>query len=171
MGFSVLRSGGPVMVPLLLLSIVVLSIGVERFRYWRRWGLGSQRQARQLLESLQATTAGAQRSSLEALQLHQLDAAMAQGEAVLDAATLIGPLLGLIGTVSGLMKILAELGPQFTLPSGSSVVGYGQVLVSTLMGLVIALIAASLLRINQGLRLWQRRLLEQACLRGEVETA
>jgi biopolymer transport protein ExbB len=170
MGFSALRSGGPVMVPLLLLSIVVLSIGVERIRYWRGWGLGSNRQERQLLEALQATPAGAQRQTLETLELNQLDAAMAQGESVLEAATLIGPLLGLIGTVTGLMRVLAELGPQLTLPSGASVVGYGQVLVSTWLGLVIALIAALILRTNQGLRQGQRRRLERACLRNELVT-
>ncbi|MCT0198983.1 MotA/TolQ/ExbB proton channel family protein [Synechococcus sp. CS-1325] len=157
------------MVPLLLLSIVVLSIGVERFRFWRRWGLGTHRQERQLLDVLQSTEVGVPRRSREALELGQLDAAMGQGEVVLEAATLIGPLLGLIGTVSGLMRILAELGPQLTLPSGGSVVGYGQVLVSTLMGLVVALIAATLLRINQGLRQSQRRRLELACLRGEPD--
>jgi len=170
MGFSALRSGGPVMVPLLLLSIVVLSIGVDRIRYWRRWGLGKHRQERQLLDTLQASPAGPQRQTLETLELDQLDAAMGQGESVLEAATLIGPLLGLIGTVTGLMRVLAELGPQLSLPSGATVVGYGQVLVSTWLGLVIALIATGILRSNQGLRQGQRRRLEQACLRAALDS-
>ena len=158
------------MVPLLLLSIVVLSIGVERIRYWRRWLTGRKRQERQLIETLQRTPSGAQRQMVETLELGQIDASMAQGEAVLEAATLIGPLIGLIGTVTGLMKVLASLGPQFSLPSGATVVGYGQVLVSTWMGLVIALIAVVILRANQGVRQGQRRHLERLCLSGILDS-
>ncbi len=169
MGFAALRAGGPVMVPLLLLSIVVLAIGVERLRYWQRWGLSSTRQERLLLDTVSATPAGASRQQREGLELAQLELAMAQGEPVLEAATLISPLLGLIGTVSGLMRVLAELGPDLTLPSGASVQGYGEVLVSTWLGLVVALIAAVLLRTNQGLRQWQRSRLELACLRAAAE--
>lgn len=169
MGFTALRAGGPVMVPLLLLSIVVLAIGVERLRYWQRWGLSSTRQERLLIDSLAATPAGASRQQRESIELAQLELGMAQGEPVLEAATMIGPLLGLIGTVSGLMRVLAALGPDLTLPSGASVVGYSQVLVSTWLGLVVALIAAVLLRTNQGLRQWQRSRLELACLRAAVE--
>jgi biopolymer transport protein ExbB len=169
MGFSALRAGGPVIIPLLLLSIVVVAIGVDRFRYWRRVGLASARQEQQLLEDLKRSPPGEQRSQREALHLRRLDAEMAQGENVLEAATLIGPLLGLIGTVSGLMRILADLGPQLSLPSGGSVVGYGQVLVSTVLGLVVALIAVAILRSNQALRQWRRQRLELASLQAALE--
>jgi biopolymer transport protein ExbB len=164
MGYSALRSGGLLILPLLLLSIVVVAIGVERFRYWKTWGLGSNRQERRFVEDLATTPAGEARQLLKSLQLRRLDTEMARGETVLEAATLIAPLLGLIGTVTGLMRVLADLGPQLSLPSGGSVAGYGQVLVSTALGLVVALIAAAILRTNQGLRHWQRERLEQAAL-------
>lgn len=169
MGFSALRAGGPVIVPLLLLSIVVVAIGIDRFRYWRLAGLASARQERLLLDALQGCPPGEQRRQREELHLRRLDAEMAQGESLLEAATLIGPLLGLIGTVAGLMRILEDLGPQLSLPSGGGVVGYGQVLISTVVGLVVALIAVAILRTNQALRQWQRQRLELAGLQASLE--
>ncbi len=164
MGFSALRAGGPVMVPLLLLSIAVVAVGVERFGYWRGVGLLTQRPERRLLEELRSAPDPQARQARQELHLLRLESAMAEGEPLLEAAALIAPLLGLIGTVQGLMGVLAALGPQLTLPSGGSLIGYSQVLVSTLSGLVIALIATALLRTNQALRHWLRQRLEQAAL-------
>jgi biopolymer transport protein ExbB len=77
------------------------------------------------------------------------------GEPLLQAAGVLGPLLGLIGTVIGLMGVLASLGPQLVLPPGANLRGYGQVLMSTAIGLIVSLIATGTLFANQGLSDWQ----------------
>ncbi len=77
------------------------------------------------------------------------------GEPLLEAAVVLGPLLGLTGTVLALMGVLSGLGRDLTLPPGASLQGYGQVLMSTLVGLVVCLIASTTLLTNQGLRSWQ----------------
>ena len=80
---------------------------------------------------------------------------MRSGESLLQAATVLAPLLGLTGTVLALMGVLASLGPDLTLRPGASLQGYGQVLMSTLVGLLVSLLASATLLLNQGLRRWQ----------------
>lgn len=170
MGLTALQHGGPAVLPLLLLSIVVVAIGIDRARYWRAQGLGSSRGERLLAEALQGSSDPGQSRLRQELLLRQLERQGASGEAVLEAAAVIGPLLGLIGTVAGLIRALADLGPQLVLPSsGASLTSYSQVLVSTLLGLVVALIATVVLRTNRGLRLRQRQQLETAGLRLALE--
>ncbi len=145
------------MVPLFLLSIAVVAVGVERFGYWRA---RHRRDDRAFLGELAAARDPSDRRRREALLMARLDIEMAQGETLLEAAGVIAPLLGLLGTVLGLMRTLSELGPQLILPSGGTLNGYAQVLVSTAMGLTVALIATCLLRLNQALRQRRRQQLE-----------
>ncbi|MCP9848560.1 MotA/TolQ/ExbB proton channel family protein [Cyanobium sp. Morenito 9A2] len=170
MGLSALQNGGPAVLPLLLLSIVVVAIGVDRARYWRGQGLGPARVERQLAEALQGSAGQGHGQLRQELLLRQLERQGTSGEAVLEAAAVVGPLLGLIGTVAGLIRALTELGPQLVLPSGgASLTSYSQVLVSTLLGLVVALIATVVLRTNRGLLERQRQQLETAGLRLALE--
>jgi hypothetical protein len=57
--------------------------------------------------------------------------------------------------VTGLMGVLAQLGPRLELPPGASLATYGQVLLSTAAGLVVSLVSSAGLLTNQGLRHWQ----------------
>jgi biopolymer transport protein ExbB len=85
------------------------------------------------------------------------DEQMAWGEAVLQAAVVLAPLLGLVGTTAGLMGVLKQLGPQLLLPPTAPLAGYGDVLLPTLLGLQLTVVAMALLLLNQGLRRWQLR--------------
>jgi biopolymer transport protein ExbB len=89
------------------------------------------------------------------------------GEPLLQAATVLAPLLGLCGTVLALMRVLAGLGSDLTLPAGASLHGYGQVLMSTLVGLAVSLTASTSLFANQGLRRWQLGQLRRLARSGE----
>jgi biopolymer transport protein ExbB len=77
----------------------------------------------------------------------------------------LAPLLGLTGTVLGLIRVLSSLGPDLTLPAGTTLQGYGQVLISTALGLVVSLVASTSLFANQALRGWQIGRLERALRR------
>lgn len=135
-------------VPLLLLSIAVLTVLFERSRWWFGWWRrrGARRGRR--------WRGGRPPESL-ARQLASWDWQMRSGEALLQAAMVLAPLLGLTGTVLALIEVLASLGPDLTLPPGASLQGYGQVLMSTLVGLLVSLLASAMLLLNQGLRRWQ----------------
>ena len=137
---SLWKACGPVAVPLLVLSVAVFTVGFDRGAFWWRWfarGRHSWRQRLQLLDDCD----------------HQ----MAWGEPLLQAAVVLAPLLGLIGTTAGLMAVLKQLGSQLLLPPGAPLAGYGDVLLPTLLGLQITFVAMALLLLNQGLRRWQLR--------------
>ena len=137
---------------LLLLSVAVLTLVIERTRYWIHWW--RRRPSRSRAWRAQIAEAAADPGRLEG-SLEDWDRAMAFGEPLLQGAALLAPLLGLIGTVTGLMGVLAQLGPRLELPPGASLATYGQVLLSTAAGLVVSLVASAGLLTNQGLRQWQ----------------
>ena len=146
---------GPVAVLLLLLSIAVLTVCLDRIRWWARWWRESAPRRRQWQQELERTEANPE----ERLEDGQL--AMAFGEPLLRAAAVLAPLLGLVGTVFALMQVLALLGPELTLPAGTNLQSYGQVLLSTALGLLISLVASAGLELNRGVRHWQLSRLER----------
>ena len=146
---------GPVALLLLLLSIAVLTVCLDRVRWWLVWWRQRLHRRHQWQSQLERAEA-----DLSA-QLDEWDWQMAYGEPLLRAATLLAPLLGLVGTVFGLMQLLARLGPDLSLPADASLQGYGRVLLSTGLGLLIALLASSALELNRGLRHWQIRSLDR----------
>lgn len=146
---------GPIALLMLLLSIAVLTVLIDRSRFWSQWL--RRRNQRSELWKVQV------RDDPAAAPCHLEDwnREMAFGESLLQAAILLGPLLGLIGTVLGLMDVLAQLGPQLLLPANANLQGYGRVLLATALGLILALVASAGLYVNQGLRRWQLARLDQ----------
>ena len=140
---------GPIGVLLLIVSIAVLTVCFDRCRWWLQWWRQRQSRRQRWRRLLEAGASEARH------QLEDWDLAIGFGEPLLQAALLIAPLLGLIGTVIGLMQVLSSLGSQLVLPAGASLQGYGQVLMSTALGLIISLVASTGLALNQGLRHWQ----------------
>jgi len=136
---------------LLLLSVAVLTLVIERTRFWIHWWRRRLSRSRAWREQIAEAAAPARLEE----SLEDWDLAMGFGEPVLQGAALLAPLLGLIGTVTGLMGVLAQLGPRLELPQGASLASYGQVLLSTAAGLVVSLVASAGLLTNQGLRQWQ----------------
>jgi biopolymer transport protein ExbB len=146
---------GPVSVLLLLLSIAVLTVCLDRIRWWTRWWRSRSVRHRQWQQDID------RREPSLADRLEDWDLAMAFGEPLLRAAAVLAPLLGLVGTVFALMQVLARLGPDLILPAGTSLQGYGQVLMSTGLGLLISLVASAGLEVNRGMRHWQISRLER----------
>lgn len=144
---------GPVALPLLLVSVAVFTVGFDRLAFWWRWWRRGRRPWRELRGALAAAPSVEVRSQL----LEDCEEQMAWGEAVLQAAVLLAPLLGLVGTTAGLMAVLKQLGPQLLLPPTAPLAGYGDVLLPTLLGLQLTVVAMALLLLNQGLRRWQLR--------------
>jgi biopolymer transport protein ExbB len=138
---------GPVALLLLLLSIAVVTVALDRGRYWWQWWR-SRASRRQQWERLLAE----QGASAAGRKLEDWDLEMRFGEPLLQAAVVLAPLLGLVGTVLGLMQVLSSLGPQLLLPAGANLAGFGQVLLSTAIGLIVSLIASTSLVANQWLR-------------------
>jgi|GEM_PF-768506 biopolymer transport protein ExbB len=134
---------------LLLLSIAVLTVSFDRCRYWWQWWRSRLTRSRRWQESGNGADTDWQQ------RLAEWERQMAFGEPLLESAAVLAPLLGLIGTVLGLMQVLAQLGPGLTLPAGAPLAGYGRVLMATAVGLIVSLIATATLHANQAARRWQ----------------
>jgi biopolymer transport protein ExbB len=159
--------GGPVMWPLLIVSIVTLTVVVERL-----WFIWNESQLRNLedMESflanlekkkeLEAKAVGAKSTdyvvrvlnyALEHRQVSFSNAFLqaanrelgrfSRGLSVLDTVITLAPLLGLLGTVTGLIHSFGLLGDQDLEAQTALTGGIAQALIATAFGLIIAVTA------------------------------
>jgi biopolymer transport protein ExbB len=101
--------------------------------------------------------------ALEATADEEL-AAMHRGDKILEAAIAISPLLGLLGTVLGLINSLGEirLGDLGTDSTAGVTLGISEALISTATGLIVAIISLAFYRIFQGFVTGQAKIFRQS---------
>jgi len=161
---DVFRRGGPMMYPLLVVSILALSVILERALFI----LNEQRKrdpralqamfaAVEVGQFEQAVRAGTTSKDSVAQALayalehrerslaHALIVANSnmikryrRGSGILDTAITIAPLLGLLGTVTGMMHSFSLIGGELSTP-GAITGGIAEALIATAFGLVIAI--------------------------------
>jgi biopolymer transport protein ExbB len=184
--------GGVTIWPLLLLSILTMTVIFERSRFWfnvlnkekeivnrildatrRDWDMATEiaRQAydqpvgRFLLQALQLPSPDPDlfRLALESSADDEI-AGMRRGDKILEAVIAMAPLLGLLGTVLGLIRTLGAI--TFTAlgtEAGKDAAGgIGESLISTAAGIIVALVALSFYRIFQGLVFNQAKVFRRA---------
>ncbi|QCS49886.1 outer membrane transport energization protein ExbB [Picosynechococcus sp. OG1] len=189
---DILNRGGPAMWPLVLLSIMALSTIIERLWFWWKVIQQSQRVQDKILDAAhyqwqavseiartcqkhplgrflyaplkqQATDPEIFHLALEAAADEEL-ANMRRGEKVLEAVIALSPLLGLLGTVLGLINSLGsiQLSDLGTDSTTGVTLGISESLFSTAMGLIVAIVALAFYRLFQALSSNQVRLFRQA---------
>lgn len=189
---NVFARGGFVMFPLLVLSFLSLSVVIERIWFWwkiltrereiagrvleaarREWSAAAdiayratdQPIGRFLNSALELNTPEPDvlKLALEASAEEEL-AAMQRGDKILEATIAIAPLLGLLGTVLGLINSLGSirLGDIGTSATEGVTFGIAEALYSTATGLIVALISLVFFRIFQGLVSGQAKLFQKA---------
>jgi len=157
--------GGPVMYPLLFCSLVSLTIIIERSIFWIRVTSGRDRrrldalmdlmekgkldEARRIAEGtrdyvIQVLVCGAVHrdfSFRDAMQMSadQEIARMRRYLPVLDTMITLSPLLGILGTVIGIISSFHMLGTVGVENPRMVTVGIGQALITTAFGLMIAI--------------------------------
>lgn len=186
---NLLVAGGIVMVPLLVSSLLTLALAVERTRFWwqllrqqRAWltavlGAYADHPQRAVALLKQRPMNPIARIFLAALSLE--DATPEDFSLALDSAaqaeiphlkrfqtwfeTVVGiaPLLGLLGTVLGLMEALSSLRLEEGGNETGVTLGVGEALTSTAAGLVVAMVALLLANLFQGLYQRQRALIQE----------
>lgn len=187
------RKGGIAMYPLLFLSILTLSVVFERFWFWLRmlnqerqivervleaarenWGLArdiAQRATDQPIGrflyaplSLAKNDPESFRLALEATADDEL-AGMRRGDKILESVIALAPLLGLFGTVSGLIQSLTgiKIGDLVEPESISRVTsGIGESLYSTAAGMIVAIVSLAFYRLFQSFIANQVRIFQRA---------
>lgn len=178
--------------PLLLLSFLVLSAIIERAWFWSKILTHDREISGRVIEAArrdwEAATEIARKSSNQpigrflysALELENPDpevfqlalqasadeelAAMRRGEKVLEAAIAMAPLLGLLGTVLGLIGSLStiRIGDLGTDSTTGATLGIAEALISTASGLIVAILALTFYRLFQSFVSGQVKIFRQA---------
>jgi len=192
--YDILTRGGPLMWPLLLCSVVSLAVIVERLLFWGRltvrrdreligriFTLTEQGDFQQAVAAAQETrcvvsrilTAGlAHRkygltTCLEAAAEAEIEH-MRRGLSVLDTIITLAPLLGILGTVSGIISSFDLLGQMGIQDPQAVTGGIAQALITTAAGLTVAII--TLLPYNAFVRKLETftKYIEKLCTHFEV---
>lgn len=182
------QKGGVTMIPLLLLSILSLSAIIERLWFWFNVLSKGQTVANQILGAARhdwniatelarrAYEQPAGRFLYSPLQLRDpepevfrlaLESAadeelslMRRGDKILEAVIALAPLLGLLGTVIGLIITLRSIRLSDLAKSSTAGVttGIGEALISTAMGLIVAIATVAFYRLFQAFLFGQVKL-------------
>jgi biopolymer transport protein ExbB len=161
---AILIKGGPVMIPLLLCSVLAVAVVLERAWFW--WRLDPRHDTERVLELAAAgkwedaarvgdasPTPGARvlaagiqdRTVSAALAMEaaaQTEAArMKRGLVVLDTIITLAPLLGLLGTVTGMIGSFGVMAESGINQPHAITGGVAEALIATAAGLVVAIAA------------------------------
>ncbi len=176
--FEMIVKGGPVMIPVVGFSVATIACAIERSWFW--YQLMSQEDkivhdvlaaarynledARDIAESAHELPIG--RFLLAPLKLSQptpetfrlaMEAAgdrefirMRKGDKLLETTVAVAPLLGLLGTVTGLIGTFASLnigGGGTTEQATQAAGGIGEALITTAAGMIVAIMALLVYRV------------------------
>lgn len=175
---DLLAKGGPVMIPMIGLSIMTIACALERGRFWFELLRQEDKIAHDVLEAArvdldiaakiarQAQSLPIGRYLLAPLKLKQptpetfrlaLEAAgdrefvkMRKGDKLLESVVGLAPLLGLLGTVTGLIITFNNLnigGGGASESATKAAGGIGEALITTASGMVVAIVALAFFRI------------------------
>jgi biopolymer transport protein ExbB len=171
-------SGGPVMIPIVGLSVATFACAFERGWFWFQLLMQEDRIVHDVLDAARVDLdkAAAIASQAQALPIGRyllaplklknptpetfhlaLEAAgdkefvrMHKGDKLLESVVGIAPLLGLLGTVTGLIVTFNNLnigGGGASESATKAAAGIGEALITTASGMVVAIIALSFFRI------------------------
>ncbi|GAC1461100.1 MAG: MotA/TolQ/ExbB proton channel family protein [Chamaesiphon sp.] len=176
--YNLFIQGGPIMWPLIGLSVATFACALERAWFWYQLLSYEDRvvhdvmkAARYELDKAAQIASQAQRLPigrflLAPLKLKQpnpetfrlaMEAAgdkefvqMRKGDKLLETVVALAPLLGLLGTVTGLIRTFShlELGNAATASTQNSIQGIGEALIATATGMIVAITALVAFRIS-----------------------
>ena len=186
------QKGGPAMWPLLLLSILSLSTIIERLWFWASLLSKEKQIVNRILEAARSDWGAASeiarqanrqpigrflsaplrlynpepdlfRLALEAAADEEL-ASMRRGDKILEATIALAPLLGLLGTVLGLINSLSSirLGDIGTSATTGVTLGISEALITTATGMVVAIFTLAFYRIFQAFLFNQAKIFRKA---------
>jgi biopolymer transport protein ExbB len=176
--YEYLKAGGPVMIPMGALSVMTIACAFERTLFWFQLLRKEDKIVRRVLEAthhdLSEARAIAEKETdlpigrflVAPLKLKQatpetfrlaMEAAadkeflqMRKGDKLLETVIAVAPLLGLLGTVTGLIITFANLnigsgggGDQAT----KAAAGIGEALLTTAAGMMVAIVALVIFRV------------------------
>lgn len=177
--YEVVAKGGPIMVPLVGLSIATFACAFDRATFWLRLLRTEKKLSHDVLEAAKYSLADARaiaeqdntpmgRFLLAPLKLRNpspetfrlaMETAgdeefvkMRKGDKLLESVIAIAPLLGLLGTVTGLMLTFSNLnvggGAASAADTTKAAAGIGEALTATAGGMIVAITALCIFRVT-----------------------
>lgn len=166
---DVLKHGGAIIYPLLALALAALVVMLDKAIVYRRHARLPEA-LRQLVETYgfdwteldrQLTALGSRNyfgrffrvimenrtkpawwvESRAGDEAQQIEKSLGRGMWVLDTVVTAAPLLGLLGTIFGMMQSFRLIGPDGLVNPGGVTAGVAEALIATAVGLLIALVA------------------------------
>ena len=141
---EIFLKGGPVMWPLLVCSILSLTISLERAIFWWKQ---KREQEQELtvrvfgpLSPVPQSLGDASREAMELAAEDEIER-MRRGLDVLDTMITMAPLLGILGTVLGIIDSFNMLANAGIADPRAATGGIAQALITTAVGLTVALVA------------------------------
>lgn len=161
---EVFQKGGPLMWPILFCSVVALAVTIERLIFWLResarrdrWlveevlSLAEKEDYEEIRKKVQGSRDYVIRvlvsgivhrdfslsAAMEVAAREQLER-MRRGLAVLDTMVTVAPMLGILGTVTGLIRAFDLLGSSGFRDPRVVTTGVAEALITTVAGLVVA---------------------------------
>ncbi len=136
--FELVEDGGPFVALIFAAGVLMWAIIAERFWYFRRV---LPQQAAELQKVWEART---ERSSWCARQIRQamiskLNVAMSAGLPVMQVLVPMSPLLGLIGTVVGMLEVFDSMALRGNADARSMASGVSQAMICTMTGLAVSI--------------------------------
>lgn len=186
--FDFLAKGGPVMVPIIGASVFTVACALERATFWTNLLKREGQVASEVLDvsrkDLAAAAAIASKDrdlpigrfllaplslknpSPDSFRLALENAAdkefvkMRKGDKLLETVVAVAPLLGLLGTVTGLINTFENLdigggGSEGAVGATAAAAGIGEALITTAAGMIVAILALLILRIMVSLQAQQ----------------
>ena len=167
---ALLRSGGPIMLPLLFVGVLVNFLLVLRFltllglrrEIWKTSGFAKHSRKpisfSKLWKQQHQEFSVSDWNQLE-LQLHHKEAMLRRDSTIINALITAAPLLGLLGTVSGMILTFDALGDMSMFRQGGGIAGgISEAFLTTQLGLGIAMPA---LLVQRLLDRWNQRWLQR----------
>ncbi|MEO1209770.1 MAG: MotA/TolQ/ExbB proton channel family protein [Cyanobacteria bacterium J06638_20] len=176
--FELVVRGGPVMVPIMGFSVATVATALERAWFWYRLMAQEDQIVHDVLEAAREDLSGAKniaehaedlpigRYLLAPLRLRQptpetfrlaMESAgdkefvqMQKGDKFLETTVAVSPLLGLLGTVTGLIATFGNLnigGGGTTEQATQAAAGIGEALITTAAGMIVAIMALLVFRV------------------------
>jgi biopolymer transport protein ExbB len=184
--FDFVSKGGPIMVPIVLLSVLTTACAIERSWFWWHSLRGEKRLVRRILDAamqdLDAACALAERAqdmpigrflyaplkltspppetfrlAMEAAGDREL-VQMRKCDKLLESTVGIAPLLGLLGTVTGLIATFFNLkigGGGSGADTSKAAMGIAEALITTAAGMLVAVVALAVFRVCVSLQAGQ----------------
>jgi len=131
-------AGGPAVFWILMASLTMWTIVIERYWYFKN---GLPRETAELLAAWQARADHKSWYSrqIRQMMLSRLNVAMTSNMQVLRVLVPLCPLLGLLGTVTGMLEVFDSMAARGSADARTMASGVSQAMICTLTGLAVSI--------------------------------